>query len=342
MNGGYAVMFFFVVSGFLISYVLEEKYDRPSGIAEFYTARAARIYPLWWALYLIVPFVTGPGLKLFVAQIHWYDFLSGFFIFGSDYLLIFKSYPAPYTAMLPHGLELGWTLASELTFYVMAPFVLRSNTASFVVFGLSILVRIIVHLATEPDGAAWAAWGYFFFPSTALFFMLGHIGRLAYKKMPIPPGMAWVSLAFIPVLLLVDTHYGYHFDNLYFYSAICLFALALPRIFDATKDNHVSNFMGDLTYPLYLSHSVLIVLLESNGSPGSALRQSIVTNGVGMSGSFIVQALAISLPIWVLAISLAAAVHFMIELPMRAVFNTAFATAVLRARISARRYREFF
>jgi hypothetical protein len=53
MNGGYAVMFFFVVSGFLISFVLETKYNHSGGTAEFYRARALRIYPLWWALYLV-------------------------------------------------------------------------------------------------------------------------------------------------------------------------------------------------------------------------------------------------------------------------------------------------
>jgi peptidoglycan/LPS O-acetylase OafA/YrhL len=50
INGGYAVMFFFVISGFLMSFVLEGKYDRTGGTGDFYRARAARIYPLWWVV----------------------------------------------------------------------------------------------------------------------------------------------------------------------------------------------------------------------------------------------------------------------------------------------------
>ena len=77
VNGGIAVWFFFIISGFLISFVLGDKYDRPGGTAAFYRARALRIYPLWWCLYLLVPFVTEGGLEHFLAGRHVYDLLGG-------------------------------------------------------------------------------------------------------------------------------------------------------------------------------------------------------------------------------------------------------------------------
>jgi peptidoglycan/LPS O-acetylase OafA/YrhL len=39
------------------------------------------------------------------------------------------------------------------------------------------------------------------------------------------------------------------------------FALALPGIFAATKDSRLFDFLGDLTYPLYLTHGLTIPLL---------------------------------------------------------------------------------
>src|SRR5258708_17904710 len=55
------------------------------------------------------------------------------------------------------------------------------------------------------------------------------------------------------------------------YAAVVLFALALPGIFEATKNNRVSNWLGDLTYPLYLTHymtmSALFGLLGSLARP---------------------------------------------------------------------------
>src|SRR5438105_988234 len=52
VNGGYAVIFFFIVSGFLISFVLEEKYWQLGGTQKFFIARFIRIYPLWWSVWI--------------------------------------------------------------------------------------------------------------------------------------------------------------------------------------------------------------------------------------------------------------------------------------------------
>ena len=48
-NAGYAVLFFYVISGFLISFVLAEKYanDR-AGTLRFYESRFVRIFALYW------------------------------------------------------------------------------------------------------------------------------------------------------------------------------------------------------------------------------------------------------------------------------------------------------
>ena len=321
MNGGYAVMFFFVVSGFLISFVLETKYNHSGGTAEFYRARALRIYPLWWALYLIVPFFTWAGLFTwtglwsFIAYHHFYDLLSGFFLFGSDLLLSFWTYPMGYTAPMPHGLELGWTLAPELTFYLIAPFVLRSKFLPSLILVSSILVRIVLNAVISHD--AWAAWCYYFFPSTVLFFMLGHLTRVLYRKLKLPSWGAWLVLALAAVSLLIqDGRYG--FENSFFYVAILLFALCLPAIFEATKDNKVSNFLGDLTYSLYLSHGVLIVLMETPGTFMYGISQGILAfdpSWAGGNAQGVVKALYIILSISGIAVMLAVGVHFFIEKP---------------------------
>ncbi len=105
VSGGHAVMLFFVVSGFLISYVLEKKYDHEGGTREFYYARARRIYPLWWVLYLLAPLIVLDGLWTFVTHRHAYDVLVGFLLFGYDWLAGFWTYPNIYVAPVPHGLD---------------------------------------------------------------------------------------------------------------------------------------------------------------------------------------------------------------------------------------------
>src|SRR5580658_6106669 len=51
-NAGYAVMYFYIISGFLISFVLRHKYNH-AGVAAFYESRFIRIFSLYWPIALI-------------------------------------------------------------------------------------------------------------------------------------------------------------------------------------------------------------------------------------------------------------------------------------------------
>ena len=63
--GGGSVYFFYIISGFLMSYVLESKYPRTqAGTYQFYKSRFLRIYPLWWA----VVAVCAAGIELSSGQ----------------------------------------------------------------------------------------------------------------------------------------------------------------------------------------------------------------------------------------------------------------------------------
>lgn len=327
VNGGYAVAFFFVISGFLISFVLEDKYDRSGGTTAFYRARALRIYPLWWCLYLIVPFITGDGLFGFIMSRHLYDLITGFFIFGSDWLLSFKAYPDHYTAPMPHGLELGWTLATEMTFYLIAPFVLRSRIWPVVIAVASVFVRILLNIRFPSHTAPqlWDNWCYYFFPSLVFFFMLGHFSRQIYKRIPIPSWMSWLGLGLVGLLcLLQDARFDY--ENVYFYLAILAFIISLPKIFEITKNNKICNFLGDLTYPLYLSHGVMIAVIEDRCPFVQRTVSYVATALPGHRLVFVYgKGLLISVSFWAAALLLAAAVHFVIERPAARCMRWAYA-----------------
>jgi peptidoglycan/LPS O-acetylase OafA/YrhL len=331
VNGGYAVAFFFIISGFLISFVLEDKYDQPGGTAAFYRARALRIYPLWWCLYLIVPFITEGGLWKFIASRHPYDLLTGFVIYGSDWLLSFKAYPGSYSVPMPHGLELGWTLASEMTFYLIAPFILRSRVWPLVIFGCSVLLRMELNILFSPDEDSnlWSNWCYYFFPSTVLFFMLGHLTRQVYKHARLSANTGWAGLALaIFVCVIQDGHYA--FDNVDFYIAVLLFAAVLPAVFEASKNNKICNFLGNLTYPLYLSHGVLIVMFESDGSVLYGVQRGLFALANMIPGdnnlTMYAKGFVISAGIWAMALLVAIVVHFAIEKPAVAGLRAAFRT----------------
>jgi peptidoglycan/LPS O-acetylase OafA/YrhL len=248
IGGGRAVFLFFVVSGFLMSYVLAEKYDYDA--PAFYRARFVRIYPLWWALCLFV-FITTPGIFGRPAA----DFAWTLILAGADWITALKTFPEPYPALLAHPLGVGWSLAVEVSFYLVAPFLLRSLTASIVAFVLSAAARGYIGHRYMPD-PEWLCLAYYFAPTLLPFFLLGHFARLAWAWLPIDRRFGPVLLAASGALMMKANGY---IENNWFYASTLFFAAALPPIFDLTRNNRRMNAAGDLTYPLYLTHTLTLM-----------------------------------------------------------------------------------
>jgi peptidoglycan/LPS O-acetylase OafA/YrhL len=315
--GGRSVVFFYIVSGFLMSYVLDSKYPRTkAGTYQFYKSRFLRIYPLWWAM---VAFST---VTVSSAWLHGSPpgIFSAIFLFGSDWLVPFAHYPDQYFGFFPFRTEIGWTLGAEMTFYVLAPWLLRSDRLALAALVGSMAVRIVAFFVVGPHAPAFATyiiWSYFFLPSTLGFFMLGHLAR----RVPyIGAAGPWPSFAILGAAIWVvsrndwgPTGDWFRFND---YAATVLFALALPGIFEATKNNRVSNWLGDLTYPLYLTHdmmmSALFGLWGLVGAPGLAF--------VNFAKSFSSPSTT-GLVLFVLVASVCSAlaliVHVLVELPLR-------------------------
>ena len=274
--GGRSVVFFYIVSGFLMSYVLDTKYPRTeAGTYQFYKSRFLRIYPLWWAM-LVFSTVTVSAAWLHQSPL---GIFSAIFLFGSDWLVPFAHYPEQYFGFFPFRTEIGWTLGAEMTFYLLAPWLLRSDRLALAVLVGSLAVRVVVFFVVGPQAPSFALyiiWSYFFLPSTIMFFMLGHLAR----RVPyIGTAGPWPSFAIFIAAVWFVSRTGWPPDRDWFpindYAAVVLFALALPGIFEATKNNRVSNWLGDLTYPLYLTHdmtmSAVFGLWGLVGAPGLAL-----------------------------------------------------------------------
>ena len=92
MNAGLAVMFFYIISGFLISTGLDEKYPPTwAGTSEFYQSRFIRIFSLYWPMLLLM-FVAFNFWGWF-SSLSVGDKLTNLFILGMDWRIMFASYP---------------------------------------------------------------------------------------------------------------------------------------------------------------------------------------------------------------------------------------------------------
>jgi peptidoglycan/LPS O-acetylase OafA/YrhL len=250
LGGNRAVILFFTVSGFLMSFVLDRKYSGRGGTLEFYRARFLRIYPLWWAMIAITLVVFGlePLRKPIV------DLALDLGLIGLDWRIALTTFPEPYAALFA-PLGIGWSLAPEIAFYLIAPFVLRSLALSAGIFAASLVVRLAI-LHDVLYGPKWLCLAYYWFPSVAMFFLLGHFARLIWKHLPVDRRL---GLLLIPAAIacIEQAPIGY-FDSPWFYASLLFFALALPPVFDLTKDSRLMASAGDLTYPLYLTHVAVL------------------------------------------------------------------------------------
>ena len=310
--GGRAVIFFYIVSGFLISYVLNGKYSQStSGTQAFYRSRFLRIYPLWWALLF---FCVAAGPRPWMG--HGPELFATSALIGSDWIVAFWHYPVPHWSVFTEGTEIGWTLGAELAFYLAAPWVLRSNRLAMALFAGSLAVRALALWMVAPDDPGYKTWTYLFFPSVLVFFLLGHFAEKLHRSRPIglTPSIALLIAAVAAACRLDDST---SLGSPWFHVAALCFAAALPGIFAATKDNRVSTCLGDLTYPLYLTHVVVISAVFSGTLSG--IGQGLIA-GSGMFTSIELKSMFVVGSILAIALCVAAAIHVAIERPLRAAF----------------------
>ena len=106
-NGHLGVPFFFILSGFILTYAYSGKLTLKKGIWRYAVARFARIYPVYLlALLLMVPFVPRIDLTQDWAQ-----------------FALLQSWPHPFVTMSQWNGP-GWTLSVEFLFYLIFPLIL--------------------------------------------------------------------------------------------------------------------------------------------------------------------------------------------------------------------------
>ena len=115
--GWIGVSLFFVLSGFLISGILWDGYQKPGWWRRFYVRRSLRIFPLY---YLAIGIAAGFWLLMGVPASQLGELWT--------YVLYLRDVPTFFSrlSILPTSIEIGhfWSLAVEEQFYLFWPFVL--------------------------------------------------------------------------------------------------------------------------------------------------------------------------------------------------------------------------
>ncbi len=210
VGGSMAVQLFFIISGFYMALILNEKYIGANNSYKlFITNRLLRLYPIYWvvliasiAYSLIFYRLSGYGFELLQPYVDYYDAMSFssfiFFIFTNIFLFLqdivmylglnletgtlfftsdfTKTNPLCYKFLL---IPQAWSIGIEITFYLIAPFIARKKTfIILILIILSLLLRVILY----QNGLSHDPWSYRFFSTELVFFLAGIISYQIYVK----------------------------------------------------------------------------------------------------------------------------------------------------------------
>jgi len=287
LMGGLCVYVFFVISGFYMALILTQRYDAKAHLKMFYLNRFLRIYPTYWFVlalaicyYCVCNYITSgktPEPVLFAISLHvniWQTaamWFANITLFGHDLMHCFHWSPVSGFSFLayqatnhPSGvfwlgdatwISPAWSLGVEVVFYCMVPFIYDKSKAFLVSFaGVSIFSFWYLNQYTV--GGA-----YFVGFSSIWMFVLGIFGfrfyqwaKPLFQKITCKPLQAFVYSSPIAWVVLFPSIFK---SDLNLVVVILVGALSVPLLFFISERSSIDRLIGNLSYPLYISHELV-------------------------------------------------------------------------------------
>jgi peptidoglycan/LPS O-acetylase OafA/YrhL len=310
-GGQFPVELFYIISGFYMALVLNEKYMGPGSERAFYVNRMLRLLPAYWVLasitlviYLYIYYVTSGGFIAWIVELAtkvapwkalWF-LVSNTLLVGIDWLPRILPLEGPKTAVL---VAPAWTLGVELSFYAIAPLLLRRSPWLLAAVLVASICLRLAYFAGLDIGAG--PWSYNFFPFELALFMAGALSyRLFEKVRDYGTRGAVLGLSLVVAVLLfqiVQKGITVSVCNcdlvtvplrtaFYIYAAV-----AIAFLFRETKNSRIDAALGELSYPVYLAHYPLIDLYNTIFQPSQSMVQASIRSAVILFVSLVVAGL---------------------------------------------------
>jgi peptidoglycan/LPS O-acetylase OafA/YrhL len=254
--GAHAVAAFYLVSGYLMTMIIQEVYGLTMpGAVRYVANRFLRIYPpyLFFLGFSVVLMTAFPGAVSY-STMTW-PASAGDWLRNITLVDLVHS-PS---AIIPPA----WSLGVEGFFYVaMVALLSRSE----VTVALWLAASVAVHIYLVAAGASFSA-RYYPLHAASLFFSIGaatYFGRRRLARLTLKPLHA---VALLPVFCfwpLVVEGLGGDRSMLGYYGAIPLFWLIFVACVAqaAPSSGPADRFLGDLAYPVYIVHFMAAMLLN--------------------------------------------------------------------------------
>lgn len=253
-SGAYGVMLFFLLSGFLMSYIYLEKAFDKANVISYLLARVGRVIPL----YLVV--VLGSYVLSLSGNGFLYDIPDLNTLFGHVLFL--------------YGESVLWSIPPEIQFYlIFIIFWLFAQNRAGYIYVLTLALMVLMFLLNFPrihGDINGIPYNEFNVLRSLPYFFIGVIFGMHYKSLKIPEYLKkhWfvLTLCLIPLLYPdltpvtsdARTKMWLSYEVLLVMSTIFFCIVFLVPDNNVFLANNIGDFLGKISYSLYLLHLPII------------------------------------------------------------------------------------
>lgn len=260
-NGSHGVQLFYILSAFtlFLSYDNRSK-DKEFSNKSFFIRRFFRIAPLYYLAILYYLLQDGFGER------YWLGDQKAITIANILSNLTFTHGFSPYwiNSVVPGG----WSVAIEVVFYCLLPFLFRWITCSskaFIFLTITIIFRcllllILSRLNVQVDGRLWSDYLYLFLPNQLPVFALGILTYFLIKDKSISK-LPLSHLICLSAFMMLELSIGKEYflsKSFYWGAAFCLLLFTMSKMKVSGLKALSFAYIGELSYCIYLSHFALI------------------------------------------------------------------------------------
>jgi peptidoglycan/LPS O-acetylase OafA/YrhL len=281
--GRLGVILFFVLSGFLITYLLleEERTTSTIGVRNFYIRRILRIWPLYF-LIVILGLLILPNIHLFDVPDYdkarvWHNLFEKILL----YIFFLPNLVSPLLGIVPYAAH-TWSIGTEEQFYLTWPVLLkfvkkyRLTLMFIILFGYLLIARALFSSRTDFLPNKYALMG--FWPTFNIDCMAigGFFAMLLHAKSPAlkffqNKYLFYFALVFTCILIYKGAYFpsitvnNLNFPYLYkeFYSlwfGIIILNFASNREIGISLEAKPLKYLGKISYGLYMYQPIAIAL----------------------------------------------------------------------------------
>jgi peptidoglycan/LPS O-acetylase OafA/YrhL len=260
---GYGVTLFFVISGFLITYLLLKEHTKTDtiDIKKFYARRILRIWPIYYLFIIacfLIFFYLNKTNEIFVSGLWYYVFFAANipFIFQNG-ILILVHY---------------WSIGVEEQFYLFWPWIVRFSknkllNIAIVIFFMLFVTKLLLWFSLGPG-----SYSYRFIMVTRFHcMMIGAIGAILFfhRKSRIiyffstkyVQLFSWVLFFLMGLgIIHIPAVVGQEIIAFASLSMIIGQVTVKDRLFNL--ENKLCDFIGKISYGIYVIHPIIVLVLS--------------------------------------------------------------------------------